>query len=56
MNVEIRYKMGRQIKSLEDELLKLQSGQNVGKTIPACDNEPAVAEENPVAKTGLGAQ
>jgi len=50
------YKMGRQIKSLEDELLKLQSEQNIGKTIPSCDKQPSVAEENPVAKTGLGAQ
>ena len=50
------YKMGRQVKALETELSKLQSMQNDGKTVPAFAKEPAVTEEKPEAKPGLGAQ
>ena len=50
------YKMGRQVKALEAEVSKLQSVQNDGKAVSAYAKEPSVAEEKPIAKTGLGVQ
>jgi uncharacterized integral membrane protein len=50
------YKMGRQVKSLEDELLKLQSMQNVVKAEKLSAKEPLAADENAATKTGLGVQ
>jgi len=50
------YKMGRQVKALEAEVSKLQSVQNDGKAVSAYAKELSVAEENPIAKTGLGVQ
>ncbi len=50
------YKMGRQVKSLEDELLKLQSAQNVVKAEKLSVKEPLAADENAATKTGLGVQ
>ena len=50
------YKMGRQVKSLEDELLKLQSMQNVVKAEKLSVKEPLPPDENAATKTGLGVQ
>ena len=50
------YKMGRQVKSLEDELLRLQSVQNVGKAENLSAKVPMAADENAATKTGLGVQ
>ena len=50
------YKMGRQVKTLEDELLKLQSAQNVVKAESMSSKEHLAADENVATKTGLGVQ
>jgi lipopolysaccharide assembly protein A len=50
------YKMGRQVKTLEDELLKLQSMQNLPKVESQSAKDPLSADENAATKPGLGVQ
>jgi lipopolysaccharide assembly protein A len=50
------YKMGKQVKSLEGELLKLQSLQNVVTAGNVSAKEHLAADENAATKTGLGLQ